>query len=188
MTVLSILGTGLQSYNQCIQKRPVLTKSCTSAVTGIVGDVLSQLISGKSFALNSTINYALYGFFFTGPITHNFYKLLELLFPASLPRNWIRRLLFERLAFAPIFLFITLYILARLDGKTHNATTRQMKLSYWMALKMNWKIWTPFQFFNITYVPIQYRPLFANLVAVGWIIYIAKKRRQAASKGDSATS
>lgn len=30
-----------------------------------------------------------------------------------------------------------------------------MKSSYWAALKMNWKVWTPVQFINLTYVPMQ---------------------------------
>ncbi|XP_029474868.1 pescadillo homolog isoform X3 [Rhinatrema bivittatum] len=31
-----------------------------------------------------------------------------------------------------------------------------MKIGYWKALKMNWKVWTPFQFINVNYVPVQY--------------------------------
>ncbi|XP_031697269.1 protein SYM1-like [Anarrhichthys ocellatus] len=41
-----------------------------------------------------------------------------------------------------------------------------MRGSYWTALKMNWKVWTPFQFININFVPVQFRVLFANSVAL----------------------
>ncbi len=32
---------------------------------------------------------------------------------------------------------------------------KKMRGSYWTALKMNWKVWTPFQFININFVPVQ---------------------------------
>lgn len=31
----------------------------------------------------------------------------------------------------------------------------KLKRSFWTALKMNWKVWTPFQFVNINFVPVQ---------------------------------
>lgn len=32
---------------------------------------------------------------------------------------------------------------------------KKIRGSYWTALKMNWKVWTPFQFININFVPVQ---------------------------------
>lgn len=32
---------------------------------------------------------------------------------------------------------------------------KKIRGSYWTALKMNWKVWTPFQFVNINFVPVQ---------------------------------
>ncbi|TNN21620.1 Peroxisomal membrane protein 2 [Liparis tanakae] len=42
---------------------------------------------------------------------------------------------------------------------------------------MNWKVWTPFQFININFVPVQFRVLFANMVALFWYAYLASVRR-----------
>ncbi|KAK7172796.1 hypothetical protein R3I93_002808 [Phoxinus phoxinus] len=44
-------------------------------------------------------------------------------------------------------------------------------------MKMNWKVWTPFQFININYIPVQFRVLFANLVALFWYAYLASVRK-----------
>lgn len=32
---------------------------------------------------------------------------------------------------------------------------QKVRGSYWTALKMNWKVWTPFQFININFVPVE---------------------------------
>lgn len=67
---------------------------------------------------------------------------------------------------------------------------------------MNWKVWTPFQFVNINFVPVQvcagfpqnpvtdvhplcftnpfffqFRVLFANIVALFWYAYLASVRK-----------
>ncbi len=40
-------------------------------------------------------------------------------------------------------------------GKTLADVQNKLKTSYWPAMKMNWKVWTPIQFININYVPVQ---------------------------------
>lgn len=37
---------------------------------------------------------------------------------------------------------------------------KKMRRSYWTALKMNWKVWTPFQFINVNFVPVQVQYIF----------------------------
>lgn len=43
---------------------------------------------------------------------------------------------------------------------------RKVKQTYWTALKMNWKVWTPFQFINVNFVPVQVRIL---LTSCQWV-------------------
>uniref|UniRef100_A0A8C5L027 Peroxisomal membrane protein 2 n=1 Tax=Jaculus jaculus TaxID=51337 RepID=A0A8C5L027_JACJA len=58
-------------------------------------------------------------------------------------------------------------------GKDINTFTAKMRSGFWPALQMNWQMWTPLQFININYVPLQFRVLFANLVALFWYAYLA---------------
>ena len=37
------------------------------------------------------------------------------------------------------------------------------------------RVWTPVQFINFSYVPLQFRVLFANVVALGWNAYLAAR-------------
>ena len=52
-------------------------------------------------------------------------------------------------------------------------TSFAIKKAYAAALLLNWKVWTPCQVVNFKYVPVQYRVLFGNCVALWWNIYLS---------------
>lgn len=182
MVVLSVLDRGLHTYNGCLFAYPLLTKACTSAFTGALGDFLGQLITKQPFInLHSIARYSAFGFVVTGPMAHHFYKTLDQLVPATAWGAAFKRLMVDRFMFAPLLLLLSMYLLSRLEGKNHRTCAKEIRLKYWPALKMNWKVWTPVQYININYIPQQYRSLFANVVAIFWIMYLTNKRRQAAT-------
>nr|XP_053632446.1 peroxisomal membrane protein 2-like [Cherax quadricarinatus]XP_053632454.1 peroxisomal membrane protein 2-like [Cherax quadricarinatus] len=187
MVVVSVINNGLHYYNEFLYVRPLLTKACTSAFTGALGDFLGQLIT-KQPSINycSIARYAGYGFVVTGPLAHHFYKMLDKVVPTTAWGAAFKRLLIDRLMFSPLLLLLSLYLLSRLEGKSHRTCAKEVQLKYWAALKMNWKVWTPVQYININYVPQQYRSLFANVVAIFWIIYLTNKRRQAATSAKNS--
>ncbi|XP_042884008.1 peroxisomal membrane protein 2-like [Penaeus japonicus] len=183
MLAAVLLEKGLRSYNGSLYTRPLLTKACTSACTAALGDFLGQIIS-KQPKINfiSMARYASFGLVVTGPLAHFFYKILDKIVPPTAYGAALKRLLVDRFTFAPLLLLLSLYILSRLEGKSHDTCAKEVQMKYWAALKMNWKVWTPVQYININYIPQQYRSLFANFVAVFWIMYLTNKRRQAMAK------
>lgn len=112
-------------------------------------------------------------FFFTGPVSHFFYLFMEYWIPSEIPLAGVKRLLLDRLLFAPAFLLLFFLVMNFLEGKDVSTFAAKMRSSFWPALQMNWKVWTPLQFININYVPLQLRVLFANLVALFWYAYLA---------------
>ena len=50
-----------------------------------------------------------------------------------------------------------------------------MRGMYWEVLKTNWKVWPVVQCLNFSIVPLQYRLLFVNVVALGWNAYLSVK-------------
>ncbi|KAI9545115.1 Peroxisomal membrane protein 2 [Dissostichus eleginoides] len=113
-------------------------------------------------------------FFITGPVSHIFYQLMEVWMPKTDPLCIVKRLLLDRLIFAPGFLLMFYFVINILEAKGWRDFESKMRGSYWTALKMNWKVWTPFQFVNINFVPVEFRVLFANMVALFW--YLASVR------------
>eukprot|EP00071_Canis_lupus_P017546 XP_013963502.2 peroxisomal membrane protein 2 [Canis lupus familiaris] len=166
-------------------RRPLLLFSdyisVHSGILSALGNFLAQMIEKKrekencsqKLDVSGPLRYAIYGFFFTGPLNHFFYLFMEHWIPPEVPLAGVKRLLLDRLLFAPAFLLLFFLIMNFLEGRETAAFAVQIRRSFWPALCMNWRVWTPVQFININYVPLQFRVLFANLVSLFWYIYLA---------------
>uniref|UniRef100_A0A3P8UCJ2 Peroxisomal membrane protein 2 n=1 Tax=Amphiprion percula TaxID=161767 RepID=A0A3P8UCJ2_AMPPE len=157
----------LQQYLVLLKKYPILTKSVTSGILSALGNLLSQTLEARKKAKNGApvtevdvagaARYAIYGFLVTGPVSHYFYQLMEVWMPTTDPLCIVKRLLLDRLFFAPGFLLLFYFVMNILEAKGWQDFEKKMRGSYWTALKMNWKVWTPFQFINVNFVPVQVR-------------------------------
>ncbi|KAM5238349.1 peroxisomal membrane protein 2 [Ctenodactylus gundi] len=170
----------LAQYLRLLRLYPVLTKAASSGILSALGNILAQIIEKKqkkedSQNINASgpLRYAVYGFFVTGPLSHYFYLFLEHWVPAEVPLAGLKRLLLDRLLFAPAFLLLFFLAMSLLEGKDAAAFAARVRTGFWPAMRMNWRVWTPVQFVNINYVPLQFRVLFANLVALFWYAYLA---------------
>lgn len=177
----------LSGYTKLLQEKPILTKSITSGSVSGLGNFLSQLIvpvegKGGKIVWRSVFSYAAFGFFVSGPLIHHLYILIDKLIPrrkdSSLAIDGIKRVILDRFIFTPPFILLFLYVVTILEGHGHEAAITKIKETYWTILKLNWRIWTIFQFINVNYVPQKYRVLFGNGIALFWSIFIAIKRRQ----------
>ncbi|KAI8434564.1 hypothetical protein MSG28_003110 [Choristoneura fumiferana] len=171
------------SYLQNLYLNPIRTKAITSCVVGSAASVASQVVAGDSVRLDPVLAFGLYGLLFGGTIPHFFYDLVERLFPEEVVAfPLVKKLLFERLIFAPLMQAFSLYTLARFEGKNHSAATKQLYALYSTVLEANWKWMTLFQIINLAFVPPMLRVLFMNLVGFCWAMFLASKRRQMTQK------
>ncbi|XP_037673239.1 peroxisomal membrane protein 2 isoform X3 [Choloepus didactylus] len=151
----------------------MLTKAATSGILSALGNYLAQLIEknrrkekrSQNLDVIGPLRYAIYGFFCTGPLSHCFYLLVERWIPAEAPLAGVQRLLLERARFAPACLLLFFLSMDLLEGRSMAAFSTKMREGFWPALRTNWEVWTPVQFINLNYVPLQCRVLFANLVS-----------------------
>lgn len=168
------------SYKYCVLKHPILTKSVTSAVIAGLGNYVSQRIEkrGKNVPIEyrPVLAFSGYGFFISGPLIHYFYEYLEKFLPKSTSYGKAKRLLVDRGVMSPLLLFIFFYVVAIMEGKSHKQAMMKIRQHYWTALKMSWRVWILFQYFNLNYVPLQYRVLTGNVMSFLWSIYLASKR------------
>ncbi|KAJ7309583.1 hypothetical protein JRQ81_007635 [Phrynocephalus forsythii] len=171
----------LAQYLVLLRLYPVLTKAASSAVLSALGSFLSQILEKvhkkKALDLWGPTRFAIFGFFFTGPLSHYFYLYLDRFVPSDVPFSIIKRLLLDRLVVAPAFLLLFFFVMNLLEGKDSDAFAKKLTSSYWTSLKMNWKLWTPVQFINLTYIPMQFQVLFGNLVALFWFAYLASVKK-----------
>ena len=53
--------------------------------------------------------------------------------------------------------FPSYYSFDSVQGKGHSGAVERIYQTFWTTLKMNWKIWTAFQYININFIPVQVR-------------------------------
>lgn len=70
--------------------------------------------------------FVCYRLFVTGPVSHCFYQLMEALIPTTDPHCIIKRLLLDRLIFAPGFLLIFYFVMNILEVRTSQNGASQM--------------------------------------------------------------
>ncbi|KAF5292439.1 hypothetical protein FQA39_LY13986 [Lamprigera yunnana] len=172
-------------YFEQLFYHPIKTKAISCCVVAAAGNLASQYISGsKSISQESLIAYSVYGLLFGGTIPHYFYGALDSIVLGHSTAEVLKKLLIERLIFSPLYHAFTLYMLARLEKKTHQDALKQLEALYWPILSSSWKYLTIIQFLNLKFVPSILRVLIVNLVGFFWTIYLANKRRQAELQGD----
>ncbi|KAK6189912.1 hypothetical protein SNE40_001880 [Patella caerulea] len=179
----NLLDKVLREYSSLLQRRPVLTKSISSASISAIGNLFSQYLAPQPgsqgrIVWRSTFAYAFFGLVVNGPVIHHFYTYLDKVVPKKDNTSAIKRVLFDRFVFAPPYLLVYLYVISLLEGHGTARAKQKVKDVYWMLLKLNWKVWTFVQYFNLTYIPAKYRLLFGNLVALIWTTYISVKRNK----------
>lgn len=104
---------------------------------------------------------------FGGTVPHFFYAGLDKIIPEGI----VLRLLVERLLYTPLYQMLSLYMLARLEGKTHQQGCAQLIQLFWPVLKANWTYLTLIQYLNLRLVP----PMVSRIVDIVnplWYIYL----------------
>jgi protein Mpv17 len=60
--------------------------------------------------------------------------------------------------------------MATMEGKS---AQERIEKTWWSALKANWLLWPAVQFINFSFIPLQHRLFFANIIAIGWNSYLS---------------
>ncbi|XP_063983582.1 PXMP2/4 family protein 3 [Diachasmimorpha longicaudata] len=172
--LLDFVGTYLSN----LYTNPIRTKAVTSCLLAVTGNYISQRIAGvKEINHDSILAFGLFGLLFGGPVPHYFYQYIPFV-----TRHPLRILLVERLIYAPLFQGFALYMLARLEGKSHEDSYKNMQKLYLPILLANYKYLTLLQFINIRFVPPMLRVLVVNLIGFLWAIYLTSARSKASNK------
>ncbi|KAF7562528.1 hypothetical protein G7046_g1578 [Stylonectria norvegica] len=89
----------------------------------------------------------------------------------------------NQLVFTPTFNTFFFGSQALMSGETVHATIERIKMTVPVSFVNAMKLWPAVTAFSFTFVPIEYRPIFAGFVAVGWQTYLSYLNRQAEIRG-----
>merc|ERR1719273_1856548 len=82
----------------------------------------------------------------------------------------------DQLVWAPGFImwfWFCALSLERIQCGEAEGLTSFLRKHWWTDLKVNWQLWIPAQVLNFWIVPVQFRVLFANFVALIWNTYLS---------------
>lgn len=172
-------------YDARLRDAPLATKAVSSAVASGVGDALAQRLAPGAAAFDAARcgAFAVVGFAYFAPILQWWYGAL-----ARFEANWLARgrrrstclalqvllnqsvgaLLVNAGFFYAIELALCCVSLTVPTASTLGAGSAALRAKYWSVMKANWIIWPLPSLFNLAVVPLQYRVLWTNLVAIVW--------------------
>jgi hypothetical protein len=199
-SVMNFFQGNFGKYQNSLKENPLETKMITSCIISILGEIIGSYIKQNRYrdlmaANRNNSRYTLakmppiidfkriaifgtYGLAITGPIFHWWYGFLE-----RTVRGWditgnlnvLTKIALDRLILTPPFLLLTLVYMQFLQTFSVAKTSAAVKNIYASALYLNWRVWTPAQAVNFKFVPLEYRVLFGNLVALWWNIALSLK-------------
>lgn len=178
---LPVLEEAWRNYQRQLRAKPLQTKALTAGVISAIGQIIASSMrppptAGEPSRLRSTASFFLFGLVINGPFFHWWYSALERIcqpHPSTTAPGIAYRLVLDRLMATPPFLAVTLAGLHWLQNCSAKRAASTMKQLFWGALFMNWKVWSVAQIINFKYVPVPYRVIFGNLVALWWNIYLS---------------
>ncbi|XP_052763090.1 protein Mpv17-like isoform X2 [Mya arenaria] len=165
-----------RAYQTALHVHPVKTAAFSAGTLISLGDVLAQFVVEKrdlaSYDKKRTLRFAIFGTFFGGPVFSLWYTRLATSFGHTKYAS-LKMVACDQLLFAPPFLAYFLTVMELLKGDRLPEIKAKLQDDYPDIIKTNYKIWPAVQALNFTFVPVTYRVLVVNLVAVGWNTYLA---------------
>ncbi|KAM5345911.1 hypothetical protein ACJ41O_011772 [Fusarium nematophilum] len=176
---LTTLGQG---YARAQRKRPYVTQVATAVFIYLLGDLSAQYMSGNEYdsartARNMVIGAAVaipnYKWFIF--LSHNFNYSSRILSLGT-------KIVVAQTVFTPTFNTFFFGAQAVLSGEDLAGTVERVKDTVPTSIINSAKLWPAVTAFSFTFIPIDWRPLFHGVVAVGWQTYLSYLNRQAELK------
>lgn len=109
-----------------------------------------------------------------GPGLLVWYKFLErVIGKEQTLKATLKKVALDQTIFAPVGLFSIMGAKSLLDGRSLEEFKTQLSNHYPEILVNNYKVWPAVQILNFSIVPLQFRVLIVQLVALGWNTYLA---------------
>jgi hypothetical protein len=183
-----------EKYNKLLLEKPVATKSITAGVIAFVADIMCQKLvktEGKEndgIDWRRTFNFTLMQFALIGPSLHFWYGFLMTRFPGAALVNTLQRVVLDQFLFAPFFVIPVMFSAGALLNGKPETVVQKLEQDWKPTLLANWAVWIPAQFINFRFVPAQFQVLFANLIGLGWNVYLSGTMAKELPAGDASSA
>ena len=203
----NVLSTCIGRYLDCLEERPVLTKSITSAVIQGLGDSLAQnyeiyrqgLVSKtngrkqyqhqlQTYDWRRGMSLAADGLLVSGPLLHHAFEMLEYLIPSQHETTWFSLATILHV-FANDYIIDTIYIclsftfVAIAEGHMKDLP-HLLRKDLLATIKASWgtsMAFLPIEYLCFRGLPLSLRVLAMNFIDIAWgaiISFVAHRNRK----------
>ncbi|KAI1463089.1 uncharacterized protein F4812DRAFT_448004 [Daldinia caldariorum] len=175
-----------EAYGRAQRKRPWTTQILSALVIYLAADISAQRIGGKEYVPEHTARNMLIGGVCAVP---NFLWFIWLSRHFNYPSHILSlgvKIVVNQLVFTPIFNSYFFGAQALLVGDSLSEAWDRIRRTVPVSWVNAWKLWPAVTAFSFTFVPIEYRSVFAGVVAVGWQTYLSYLNRQAEIEEEKA--
>ncbi|KAK9501154.1 hypothetical protein O3M35_002245 [Rhynocoris fuscipes] len=180
-----LLSSMLATYKKLLSQHTLKVQSIQTAILMGAGDVIAQSVverTQKDYDIYRTLRFTLLGSAI-GPSLYVWYSLLDRIIGKNLASTVnfsliklekpLIKVAIDQGIFAPIFLALFVSTTSLLEGKGVDDLKNRLKDDYPDILLANYKVWPGVQIVNFSIIPLQFRVLFLQIIALAWNTYLA---------------
>lgn len=189
------------AYMSALGTHPYTTKSVTAGTIMVAGDLACQGLESRArnqrvadlierfperrrelsnkleaddrWVPARTARMGAFGFFFVGPLFHNWFNLLERLVPRQDALGAVAKVAIDQAVMAPGFCASFYTAMGLMEGLTPAEVGDRLREQLLPTLATNYKVWPTAQMINLYLVPLKLRVLWINMVGLGFNTYLS---------------
>jgi protein Mpv17 len=166
-------GGLLDSYQEALDSKPILTKASTSLVGFAVSDAMTQAFIEKGdFDLKRLVKMASFGFLLHGTTGHYFYNFLDSVMAGATPAFVAAKVAIDQTLWAPCFMVMFFSYMMIFDGTPELIVTK-CKNDIFTAVKGSWMTWIPAHTINFAFVSSDMRLLYINTIQIFFNMFMS---------------
>jgi hypothetical protein len=168
-------------YKSMLSQHPLVTKAVTSSVLTTFSDAICQQLTKGAAGQqkNTTFDYkrsshvAITGFVWSGPVTHNWYSILEKIVTIKNPIGGLAaRIVLDAIIFSPVTVCGYFTCRSILEGSGVAGIRDKLSSRFAPAVTGAWKFWPAANIVNFGLVPVELRVLYSNVLSLFWTGYL----------------
>ncbi|KAK4041631.1 hypothetical protein C8A01DRAFT_45272 [Parachaetomium inaequale] len=170
---LGPLTRAAQAYARAQRKRPYVTQVCTSLLIYLCSDISAQSMGGRDYDPTRTARSLLIGSISSIPSYNWFVWLSESFNYRSRLLSLATKVVVNQICFTPVFNTYFFGMQALLSGATLAETWERITKTVPVSCLNSCKLWPAVTAFSFAFLPLEYRPVFGGVIAVGWQTYLS---------------
>lgn len=177
---LGPLTRAAEGYARAQRKRPYWTQFASALVIYLCADLSAQRMSGKEYSPARTGRSLVIGGLSAIPSYHWFLFLSRNFnYAWSHTASLAAKIVVQQVCFTPLFnsYFFGMQVLLAGEGLEH--AVERIRRAVPTSIVNSCKLWPAVTAFSFTFIPMEYRSVFAGVIAVGWQTYLSFLNRQA---------